>query len=240
MVTTVAYIALESVDELVQATHATVKYWLDIHTDRDAWARNMTLDEGCKYAFEMNPTMSNNYWSWSWKDAALEIWCQNNNGLFRECAECHVMYEYGCKNCCNRDDDDDNVPSSEALQAWLSDNEDDEIIACMIDEYTLEEALLTKGFVSFRDTMYTITCVIEDNCRTLLDRIENAETPDDQLVAVLAAFHLEHHTGNVLEDYGSQHGIDYEDVKRVCEEGLNVLFDSERITSFLLGDPVYI
>jgi hypothetical protein len=235
-----AYIGIESVEELVQATHATVKHWLDIHTDRDEWARNMTLDEGIKYAFEMNPTMSNNYWSWSWKDAALEIWCQNNNGLFRACESCGCMYEYGCKNCCEADEYDDDVPSSESLNQWLKEYEDDYMIACMIDEYTLEEALLTKGFDSYREVMVSIVGGIEENCRDVLDRIENAETPDDQLVAVLAAFHLEHHTGNVLKDYGSGFGIDYQDVVRVCEEGINILFDSEQITTFLLGEPVYI
>jgi hypothetical protein len=135
---------------------------------------------------------------------------------------------------------DDDVPTPEALAFWLKNYEDDDMIAAMIDDHTLEAALINDGFDAYYAAVYPKVSHIIDNCREVLNRIENAETPDDQIVAVLAAFHLEHHSGNVLRDYGDDYGIDYRDVQRICEEGLTAIFDSERITTFLLGDPVSI
>jgi len=86
-----------SVESFCAAVHATLQFWLDIHTDPIAWAHSWVeidgyanLQEACSY----EPILANSYFSFDWRNAALRMYADEYRDNWRQCQVCGSIDEF--------------------------------------------------------------------------------------------------------------------------------------------------
>ena len=83
-----------SVESFCEAVHATLQFWLDIHTNPTAWAHNLGLPDDLQLACAQRPRLGNDYYNFDWRDAALTLYADEYCDNWRQCPVCGSIDEF--------------------------------------------------------------------------------------------------------------------------------------------------
>lgn len=215
---------------------AVMQYWLDAHTDPDTWAAMWLCDEDpSTVAKNYNGQISNNYFHFDWREAALETWCERSTTDFYKCGNCGCINENGMY--CDYEDEcadaDDEEVSAKELADWIGDIYGDDIYE-LLSDWDWENALIKEGFEVYRDALYSLTCTIEEEVSDVLAALNGATSADELLLALTWALHTAHVHGNIIEDWADQApGIETDSLYRtlcnVQQDGLLSTFEQSDI-----------
>lgn len=218
-----------TIEEYINAVEETMRYWLDLHTNPVKWAEEWSLDD-IKYAFETSPVLSNNYFSFDWKEAALKRQAKEWQGLFNICKACGGINETGYDSCCDEPVEGRKLTIAE-LAEFLKDCE------TQPSEDALLESLEKDGFKVYRAALKDTTAPIEREVKDVLKSIRKARgKPSDMLQVITWANHVCHVNGNIIKDYGDRFGIDNKTVDSISQDGLASVFSQEEIDEYLTGE----
>lgn len=214
-----------TLEEYIQGVEDTIKYWLDLHTKAEVWAGEWSLGD-IKYAFESSPVLSNNYFYFEWKKAALKRHAKFNKRYYHICRECGCVWDSGYS--CDCTEDSRMRPAKVyEIEEWLSE------IEFIPNEDDLQESLEKDGFKAYRDALKDITRPVESECKDVLRSIKKAKTHEDKLQAILWGTRVFHVHGNIMRDYGDRFGVDYNLIDSIRDNGLNSVFSNEEIEEYI-------
>lgn len=204
--------------EYIDAVKDTLKYWLDIHTKAESWARMWNIDEDWQYTLSAHPKIENQYFSFNLLEACAYELAKDTLGDYSKCRKCGWIYErgYDCDNC---EKECTGTPTIAELCEWLKDIGAE----CFTDEQ-IENAMIKQGFKVYREALKDIIAPVVQEVKDCLKQFKR-----DELAGVVWANHLMHVHGSILKDYGDYCRLDYDFVCRVSQEGLQAVFGEEAI-----------
>lgn len=223
----------KSIYDFVGAVRESLIYWYMIHTDAETWAEQWTVGEDATWAYkETKGNISNNYFSFDWKESALKQWAKDNMGYFLKCPECGIILEdCYCEEC---EDENGDALEMETLEESDFDYFMDYTIDCEIEptEEQLIKALVNDGFMIYRQCWVDYIASIEDEILECLQKIDSSENNQDFFFSIMWAMKILHLNGNITEDYGDMIGLDYKMVCSIREDGIKEYFTSEEVEEF--------
>lgn len=240
-------------EEFIKGVYYSLEHWIAVHDDPIAWASDylsVYSDNGLSFLKEC-PVLDNNYYRFDIKAHYMEQWCKENYHSFGRCARCGDVDEFYCSRGCDNEcfcDAQYNDVECTCPESTMDDITPDELHDYLDDVYGSEipdfatndsdsvvfDILSTDGFDAYYDGVHPVILDIKETVRDAMNRICNAESAQDQLIAALAVTHLEHHNGIILRDY--DRGMDFKDVDQINNEGLESLIDQELLDEFIDDD----
>lgn len=212
------------IDEYEEAMINTLQFWLDSHTQPEAWANEWIVDS-VDYTFEScQGELKNDYFHFDWMKSALKIWCKDNRHWYKVCS-CGIQ-ELGYEDCRHIG----RTPTIAELTEWFNEiyYKDYNSIANLVGEHILREALEKEGFKVYRNALKDVTRSVEMEVKDALRQIRRAKSKADKLAALAWANHVQHVNGNIVQDYGDRFDLNYHVIEAIAENGMGVL--SEQTT----------
>jgi len=230
--------ATASLDNFITAIKNSLRLWLDLHTNNEAWAASWAMDDEWKELLKNQPILSNSYFTFDLKSACLERYAKKNLESMYKCKFCGSLWDSGTEDCdCqNQEYDDDNYlqltddDDLDYFVEWL----DEIMFDCdSIPEYIIQDVMETDGFEVYQKSLNSVIAGTVEDIEQALNLFENAETNEDLLTAALIASSILHVNGNILADYGERIGLQYQTVCQYRDNGITSLFSKKEIEDFL-------
>ena len=222
--------------EFCAAVADTLQYWLDVHTHPRAWALSWLVDDDAEYTLQQRASIGNQYFDFDLGAAVLRRWARDYRKCLWRCGRCGSIQDNGLECCCEPPRARYSPqPTNAQLLDWATQGGDDITGLCDIAEYVMP-ALEHEGFRTYREAVKPITAPIEDEIKAALASIDRAkysrsmdweddgEDGPQYLAACLWASHLMHVNGNIVMDYGERFGLDWQDLRRAQQEGIDAVY----------------
>lgn len=227
---------MPTLENLTLAIKSTFTYWIELHFNPEVWATDWDLDD-VVYAFKTSPELSNNYFTFDWRTAAIREHVKGQNWV--RCPDCG---DYGPAKTlgCYCEVEPEPVSEDEILDWFDVFYPDNDGLADVISESDLLYVLETEGFQAYAAGVHPLTIPIKEDMEAALEALDTAETPSDLLAALAWALHIEHVNGNIMHDYGEEHDeqqLDYSVVDRLQQSGLSAFYTDADFEAYfdLLG-----
>lgn len=186
-----------------------LKRWESLHFDKTSWAAEWIGGESPESFLnsligDSDGVIKNTYFEFD----LLEATSARLVGSFVECDNCGFIYEKQWEHCeCEiYDDDGEEVKDAEhTFSETSTDALRDHLRETGVTSCTEEiiYAMENEGYDTYYEALGSRINVVKDRIDRFIDNLENAEDHDDIITYCLAACHLTHLHGNILEDYGS-------------------------------------
>lgn len=224
-----------TVEDMIEHIRGALERWRGCHDDPETWADEWVCGEPMYYYRELDGHIGNGYFEFDWKGAAIRRMAMNSLTEYCRCPKCSwLVSDYD--QLCGCDDED------EPWDNWERLHEDDvgdlamylEDVMVEPSEAEIMDALVLDGFPIYREALAPYIDGILDEIQEALDKIDYASDPGDRLAAAIAAAHISHVHGNILDDYGTG-DVDFATVADIAENGLSDYFTSDEVKGFLLS-----
>lgn len=206
--------------EYVELTRATLQYWLSCHFTYEGWLKewfeteDYFLTEYCAETLQWKVVAKGDY---RWLDYDIRTLAYPHAAQridFVRCTECGQWDEFtsGCD--CKADTEP--MPVDEVIEQMMDIGMED----CIIDDDI--KAGLVVVFEDYLRQVKPFVTPIREEIERLLPELDNPS-----LEVIAWANHIMHVGGLILNDYGSNVGLDSDVVQRVSEMGLSYFEDVE-------------
>lgn len=235
------YIEVETVADYCKFVREALYYWLMIHTDPETWAQQWLVDDTPNQAMmQSKGTLKHNFFEFNWLEAAIRKLAQSNDTGLEICDGCRSICFAGDDSCrCEEDDEQKNhrevnIEKEDELGLFVDFARD-----CGIDipDAIVMNALRDDGFPVYAEAMDSYISYVAAEVKEVIEKIDDAETPEDKIAAVLWGTRVYHVHGKIMEDYGCQFSsFDEDDIDKIRNNGLAAVFSKEQIEAFLLQE----
>lgn len=223
-----------------KAVRATLRHWLALHTDAEAWAFDwfrLGPDVGIREALDAMRDKETGQivieckaigWMEDIVPLVLHKYAYTEPDCFEQCLVCGEIAENGFLNCSCCDDVE--VPDSADLLRWM------EEIGYKIDNVPyriIVATILGPVFEGYRKSVVWLTDGIEVETKDCLQDIDAATTVEEYIAAITWAAHVQHVGGGMVECYGAACGLDFGLFDRVQQNGLVAEFGDEAWAEFI-------
>lgn len=234
------YVEVEDIASYCKAVRATLKYWLDLHTDAEAWAWDwfrISSYDGLRTALEAARDTTTGQiiaknraigWFEDIEPLILHTYAYTVPDCFEQCTTCGEIADNGSLHCSCCDDSE--VPDSAALLAWM---EDMNVSLKSVPYRVLAATILGPVFEGYRRAVVFLTEGIEDEVQDGLQKIDEAANVEEYLAAITWAAHVHHACGNLVKDYGAICGLTFDLFDDVQQNGLIPTFGDDDFDEFI-------
>lgn len=219
-----------TIDEFVDDVERTLQYWLDAHTCPEAWANSWLLDDDPHYTLKESPIISNSYFRFDLQRSALRSYAKRHREHWTRCKNCGSISEFGYCGC-EKPEKQVRVSISELTETLIEFGYQD-----IVSNEDIVDAMETEGFKAYTNGIKGLIAPVVSEVKEVLKAIRRAKTNEDRLQAVLWGTRVYHVHGNIMNDYTSYAGVDYEQWKlidQVRNDGLESVWSSEELKEFL-------
>ena len=226
-----------SPEAFCESVRGVLQYWLDIHTNNEAWAQNWIIDDDAQYTLKEWKPDVNNYFNFDLKAAVADRQARSMAHLFYKCGNCGAINEKGF-DCDNEDECADADPedaSEDEVAAWFEDIGAD---GAQVPDNIVIAALENEAFAAYTEQVEPVFRSVADEVREVLQAIDNADNNADLLQACMWGTRVFHVHGNIMSDYADRLGADTDTFTGIRDNGLESVFDSEVIRDFLALDAI--